>query len=101
MRFVISLFLLVVLTGILFADEKARYRASWQWATSCQAATCQPVQVPVQVIEKQPAAKEGQEPVPSRAVQTETISVGSCSSGSCSAYSSGSTSRFSIFRRRR
>lgn len=91
MRFVISLFLLIVLTGILFADEKARYRASWQWATSCQIATSN-------AEVKQPAKTEEQPPAV-REVQTETISYGTCSSGSCQ--TSSSSSRLSIFRRRR
>lgn len=93
MRFVISLFLLIVLSGVLFADEKARFRASWQWATACQSATCQTAEKPV-------AIKEGQTPVPNSNVQTDTIitNSGTCSSGSCG---TATSSRFSLFRRRR
>lgn len=91
MRFVISLFLLIVLSGVLFADEKARFRASWQWATACQSATCQ--------TEVKQAIKTEDQTVVEKNVQTETISYGTCSSGSCQTASA--SSRFSLFRRRR
>ena len=89
MRYVLSIAALLILTGLLFADEKESARAKWRWATSCQ--------MVIAKAEVKLVAKTEEPTVVASPVQSETVNYGTCSDGSCSQ----SSPRFSLFRRRR
>lgn len=90
MRAIATIICLLVLTGCLFADHKARGRSAWAWASACQSQPAAPAAK--SEVTKQPAI-EIEKPV----ATGETITAGSCSSGTCGA----SSSRLSIFSRSR